>query len=297
MLQRFPEFISALQQAHTSLKLERDALELKTTDISTKETEWETQKSLLEEKFADTREQLSTSEKERDNYSQENLRLLSLVKSHETSIEEHQEKLVQAASALATITRQLQSAQNELRVANRRADDAEKTQQSLQGEGTNLMRALDEMRPKIVELTGAKLELSEKVASLEHTIRSRDSVIVQLENDLEEARDLNGETEATWKERLAEQERRHKEVQTGASDIQKAYTERQEELDTALASLRNLESQRANSHQEAARRLEEIERLKNQMQSQGEELDALRHEIEARRQAHVMVPLYLENSF
>lgn len=233
------------------------------------------------------REQLSTSEKERDNYSQENLRLLSLVKSHETSIEEDQEKLVQAASALATITRQLQSAQNESRIANRRADDAEKTQQSLQGEGTNLMRALDEMRPKIVELTGVKLELSEKVASLEHTIRSRDSVIVQLENDLEEARDLNGETEAAWKERLAEQERRHKEAQTGASDIQKAYTERQEELDTALASLRNLETQRANSHQEAARRLEEIERLKNQMQSQGEELDAVRQEIEARRQAHV----------
>lgn len=276
-----------MQQAHISLKSERDALELKTTDISTKETEWETQKSLLEEKFADMREQLSTSEKERDNYSQENLRLLSLVKSHETSIEEDQEKLVQAASALATITRQLQSAQNESRIANRRADDAEKTQQSLQGEGTNLMRALEEMRPKIVELTGVKLELSEKVASLEHTIRSRDSVIVQLENDLEEARDLNGETEAAWKERLAEQERRHKEAQTGASDIQKAYTERQEELDTALASLRNLETQRANSHQEAARRLEEIERLKNQMQSQGEELDAVRQEIEARRQAHV----------
>lgn len=225
--------------------------------------------------------------KERNSSSQENLRLQSLVKSHETSIEEHQEKLVQAASTLATMTRQLQSAQNELKVANRRADDAEKTQQSLQGEGTNLMRALDEMRPKIVELTDAKLELAEKVASLEHTIRSRDSVIVQLENDLEEARDLNGETEATWKERLAEQERRHKEAQMGASDIQKAYTEHQEELDTALASLRNLETQRANSHQEATRRLEEIERLKDQIESQGEELDALRHEIEARRQVHV----------
>jgi len=149
------------------------------------------------------------------------------------------------------------------------------------------MRALDEMRPKIVELTGAKLELAEKVESLEHTIRSRDSVIIQLENDLEEARDLQGETEATWKERLAEQERRHKETQTGASDIQRAYTDRQEELDTALASLRNLETQRANSHQEAARRLEEIERLKDRIQSQEEELDALRHEVEARRTAHV----------
>jgi predicted nucleic acid-binding Zn-ribbon protein len=91
----------------------------------------------------------------------------------------------------------------------------------------------------------------------------------------------------TWKERLAAQEKRHREAQTGTSDVQKAYIELQEELDTALVSLRNLESQRTNSHQEAARRLEEIEQLKDQSQTQGEELDALRHEVEARRKAHV----------
>lgn len=278
--------LTKLKQAHTSLKSERDELEFKISGVSTKETEWTTQKSLLEESLAGTREKLSSSEKALDNSSQENARLQTVVRSHETSIEECKEKLAKAASALATITRQLQNAQNELKVANRRADDAEKTQKSLQGEGTNLMRALDEMRPKIVELTDTKLELAERVESLEHTIRSRDSVIVQLENDLEEARHLNGETEATWKERLAEQEKRHKEAQSGASDIQKAYREREEELDTALASLRNLEAQRANSHQEASRRLEEIELLKDQIQSQGEELDALRHEVDARRKAH-----------
>jgi len=34
------------------------------------------------------------------------------------------------------------------------------------------MRSLEEMRPKIVELTGAKLDLAEKVESLEHNLRT-----------------------------------------------------------------------------------------------------------------------------
>lgn len=206
---------------------------------------------------------------------------------HETTIKGHQEKLASAESSLTGQARQIQSIQTELKNANRRADDAEKTQKSLQAEGTKLMQALDEMRPKIVELTAVKLELGEKIESLEHTIRNRDSVIVQLENDLGEARQQNEQMEEVWKQRLAEQEKRHREVQNGSADIQKAYNELQEDLDTALASLRNLESERTNQHQEASRRLEEIERLQHLTQTQGEELENLRRELEARRKSHV----------
>ncbi|KDR85624.1 hypothetical protein GALMADRAFT_52935, partial [Galerina marginata CBS 339.88] len=152
------------------------------------------------------------------------------------------------------------------------------------------------MRPKIVELTAAKLDLAEKVEGLEHTLRNRDSIIVQLENDLGEARDQNEQTEGIWKERLAEQEKRHREIQNGSVDIQRAYAELQEELDTALASLRNLESQRTNQHQEASRRLEEIERLTVHSQTQEEELDSLRHELEARRKARDEEQDFLERA-
>ncbi|KJA13830.1 hypothetical protein HYPSUDRAFT_95116, partial [Hypholoma sublateritium FD-334 SS-4] len=113
----------------------------------------------------------------------------------------------------------------------RRAEDAERMQQSLQAEGTSLMRALDAMQSKIVELTGAKLDLAEKVESLEHTVRSRDTFISQLENDLGEAREETERIEKAWEEKLAEQEKRHREIQNGTTDIQKAHAELQEELD------------------------------------------------------------------
>ncbi|KJA19779.1 hypothetical protein HYPSUDRAFT_1094472, partial [Hypholoma sublateritium FD-334 SS-4] len=76
------------------------------------------------------------------------------------------------------------------------------------------------MRPKIVELTGAKLDLAEKVESLKHTVRSRDTFISQLENDLGEAREETERIEKAWKENLAEQEKRHREIQNGTTDIQ-----------------------------------------------------------------------------
>lgn len=220
---------------------------------------------------------------------QEVARLEQHSQSLELTVKEHQDRLGQAGAALATSTRQVQTTQTELKSAVRRADDAERTQQSLQAEGTSLMRALDEMRPKIVELTGAKLDLAERVESLEHTVRSRDTFISQLENDLGEAREETERIEKTWKEKLAEQEKRHREIQNGTTNIQKAHTELQEELDTALASLRNLEAQRSNQHQEAARRLEEVQRLTNLSQTQGEELDTLRQELEARTKARVRV--------
>ncbi|KAF9531841.1 hypothetical protein CPB83DRAFT_867745 [Crepidotus variabilis] len=159
-------------------------------------------------------------------------------------------------------------------------------QKSLQAEGTTLMHSLDEMRPKIVELTGEKLDLSEKVGNLDRALQSRDASIAQLESDLDETKDHLMQSERVWKEKLAQQEKRNNDSQNGAADVQKAYNELQEELDTALASLRSLESQRANQHQDAARRLEEIERLTTQSRTQSEEFDSLQRELESRRKSH-----------
>lgn len=269
------------------MKSEKETLESKVNENSMKEFEWNAKHSEFETHINQTREELAAVKAERDIIVSEKSKLQGLSETHATAIKSLEEKLAQATSAMAANAKQAQSMQQELKNAIRRADDAEKTQKSLQAEGTSLMAAVDEMRPKIVELTAAKLELSEKVEGLEHTLRNRDSVISQLENDLGEAREQIELTEETWKKRSEEQDKRHKEAQSGATDIQKAYTELQEELDSALASLRNLESQRTNQHQEASRRLEEIERLTVLLQTQGEELDALRHELEARNEAHV----------
>ncbi|KAF9486371.1 hypothetical protein BDN70DRAFT_926625 [Pholiota conissans] len=288
--------LTKLKQVHTSLKSEKGALDDKVSEISALEAELRSKVFSLDASLLETRDKLSGAEKEKAVASQEISTLQELTQTLEVSIKEHQEKLDQAITALATTTRQVQTTQTELKNAIRRAEDAERTQKTLQAEGVSLMRSLDEMRPKIVELTGAKLDLAEKVESLEHTLRGRDSFISQLENDLGEAREQLEQVENNWKSKLAEQEKKHREIQNGNTDIQKAYADLQEEMDTALASLRNLESQRTTQHQEAARRLEEVERLTNLTHAQGEELDALRKELDARTKAHDEEQDYLEHA-
>ncbi|KJA28608.1 hypothetical protein HYPSUDRAFT_197438 [Hypholoma sublateritium FD-334 SS-4] len=288
--------LSKLKQTHATLKGEKESLETRVSALSTADIDHQTQISALDGFLSETRAKLTVVEKEKGAAVQEVARLEQHSHSLELTVTKHQDRLGQAGAALATSARQVQTTQADLKSAIRRAEDAERMQQSLQAEGTSLMRALDEMRPKIVELTGAKLDLAEKVESLEHTVRSRDTFISQLENDLGEAREETERIEKDWKEKLAEQEKRHREIQNGTTDIQKAHAELQEELDTALASLRTLEAQRSNQHQEAARRLEEVERLTNLSQTQGEELDTLRQELEARTKARDEEQDFLERA-
>ena len=270
-----------------ALKSERDILEAKYQESLTKEGDHDARISQLDEQLLQMRSHHSDLSTERDELSQAKIILQQQVEKNESAVQELQDKLVQAASAISMNTRQLQTTQTDLRTALRRADDAEKTQKSLQAEGTELMRSLEEMRPKIVELTGAKLDLAEKVESLEHNLRNRDSVIAQLESDLDEFREKHEQMEQVWKGKLASQEKRQLEAQSSSSDLQKAYDEIQEELDSALVSLRSLESQRTNQHQEASRRLEEISHLSSLSHAQGKELDAIRQELEASQKAHV----------
>jgi chromosome segregation ATPase len=205
-----------------------------------------------------------------------------------------QERLSKAKDDLAAANRQLQAAQLDQANASKRAEDAEKTQKELQAEGTSLLRSVEEMRPKIVELTALKLELTERVEELERIIRNRDATISRLETALEEVRDKHDTAEKKWKETMETSEKKWKEqtaqhnkdhsaAQMNASDMQKALAELQEELNSAHASVRTLESDRSNYHQEAARRMEEIEQLTATTLAQDEELVTLRQELEERQ--------------
>ncbi len=230
---------------------------------------------------------MSNLETERDRLSEERSKLQSQLSTSDTANKDLQAKLAEATSAVASLTRQMQHNQNELRHALRRAEDAENTQQNLQAEGTNLMRSLDEMRPKIVELTGAKVDLMEKAENLERALRNRDSTIIQLENDLGEVRDNLELVEQVWKEKVTHQEKQYADAQEVAADMQRAYSELQEELEVALTSLRNLEVQRSNHHQDASRHLEVNDRLSRETRMQEEELNVLKRELEATRKSHV----------
>lgn len=207
-----------------------------------------------------------------------------------------QQAATQASSEFAATTRQLQSVQTELRVANRRVEEAERTQQELQAEGTSLMRSLDEMRPKIVELMDIKLELTEKINSLDNSLRERDGVIAQLESSLHELREQKEIVDEQLREVESLRENDRATAQDNVAELQRGYTEMQNELDGALASVRELEIERSSHRQTAARQLEEIEKLSSSNQSLKEEVASLRSDLEERKLAEVEKEEFLERA-
>ena len=232
-------------------------------------------------------EQVTSTAQEKDAILQQKKFLQTQVESAERQISLLKAKLTEAASELADNARHLQAAQAELKLASRRADDAERIQKDLQVEGTDLMRSLEEMRPKIVELTGIKLELGEKIERLERELRSRDSVIATLESTVAELRHLHSETEQEWQAKTGQQEKERHLSQVNLTELQNAYNVLQEELNTAMSSIRTLEAERSNYHQEATRRIQDIETLTASSTAQVAELAALRTEVDERTWAQV----------
>ncbi|KAJ6520274.1 hypothetical protein C8R45DRAFT_1058402 [Mycena sanguinolenta] len=235
--------LSKLKQAHSTLKTERDGFDADLRTLRESEEKWQAKHLLLQQEHSTTQQHLASTTSEKEALSQEKSSLQL----------ELNEKLLQ-----------LQTTQNELKAANRRAEEAEQTQKDLQSEGTTLMRSLDEMRPKIVELTGVKLELGEKVDGLEHSLRSRDTKIGQLEAELDELHDQKDQAD-----QRVEEDRSL--AQASSGELQKAYADLREELDL---------SNDTNHRQESVKRMEEIERLTAASNAQLDELTALQQEDE-----------------
>jgi chromosome segregation ATPase len=240
-------------------------------------------------------QKLASAVSEQDNLAAEKSEMQAQIGSSIKLVTELQGRLTQAVADLAANNRQLQHAQSELKSATRRAEDAEQTQKDLQAEGTNLMRSLDEMRSKFVELTGVKSEQAERIDGLEHSLRGRDTTIAELEATLDGVQDAKEHIEKQFQELFVQHEKERLLAQSDSSDLHKAYVELQNELDAATASLHNLEAERSNHHQEAVHRFEEMERLDASSQAQSEELFAVRKELNARRNAQVS-PMSVRNS-
>lgn len=222
---------------------------------------------------------------ERDALFQAHTSLQTDTTNAQAALVELQQKLALAASELVANARQLQIAHSDLRAANRRAEEAEKMQKDLQAEGSNLMRSLDEMRPKIVELTTDKAELSNKIDSLEHALRRRDATIADLENAVEEIRDEHGDASKAREDVLTQREKEHASVRTSLAEMQKAYSDLQVELDDAHASLQTLETDRSTHYQVVAHQSDEIERLTSSLHRQAEEFSAIKHDLAQRKRS------------
>ncbi|KIL71612.1 hypothetical protein M378DRAFT_174842 [Amanita muscaria Koide BX008] len=274
--------LSELRQLKATLKTDYDELEQQYQILQGNKSDLEQKNIDLQEKLSRTTQELVRVTSEKDTAFSEKSFLQTQVNNTENSVQELRGMLEQASSEIAVQTRQLQTLQNELRVATRRANEAEKVQKDLQLEGTMLMRSLDEMRPKIVELTSEKLNLTEKVESLQHSLHNSEAAIDKLKSSLDDACSQVDQTNEQWQMKWSQRDKEHDQALSVSSDIHKAHAESQHQLNEALQSLRNLESQRTTQHQEL---VDEIGCLDATNAAQREELSTLRKDLHAQQLA------------
>ncbi|KAI0274921.1 hypothetical protein BC834DRAFT_21422 [Gloeopeniophorella convolvens] len=288
--------LSKSKQAHASFKSDHDKIEAQLKERSAFAASLEARHAELEGRHAAAQKQLATLTTDHQNLRLEKTSLQSQLDDHLGSIAGLRKAASQSTSQQDALNRQLQTSQAELRSALRRAEEAERIQQDLQNEGSSLMRSLDEMRPKIVELTNVKLELTEKISNLEQAVRERDSVIAQLESSLQASQDQTESLEAKLLEAETARETDRTTAQETQDELQRGYAQLETELSETMASIRELEVERAGQRQLASRHVEDLDRATAASQNLREELALVQRELEERKLAEVEHEDFLERA-
>jgi myosin protein heavy chain len=227
---------------------------------------------------------------------EERASLQSQVNFNQSAVKQLQQKLGDVASELSSSDRALQNAHSDLRAANRRAEEAERTQKDLQTEGTRLMQSLDEMRPKFVELTSTKMDLMERIDKLEHEKNSRDTFISKLENALSEAMEREAEAAQVHKQADSSQEKDKVSLQQSIIELQQGYAELQAELESSQAAVLSLEGDRTQLRQIEARQLEIINRLSMESDQHSQVMSHLESDLRSYRKLDEEQRAFIERS-
>lgn len=199
--------------------------------------------------------------------------------------EDHQQLLLTAQRELAQANSQVQHEIGNAASALRRTADAESAQQKLQSDNVALMQSLNEIRPKVVELTQDKIALTDEVDRLRRSVRALSGTVAQLETAATDSRiQFDGtkrnfeESETRW---VAERAELNRQIQ----DIERAYADIEGELRNSRASVQELDAERS-THRKAVVQYEEtLERLQSSSAAQETELGDLRQLLDESRRA------------
>ena len=239
----------------------------------------------LQTAYTGTNNDLSSLTSERKSLLQAKDSLSNQLQSVQERVADLERKLAQSTSDISNMARQLDSTQVELRNTVRRADDAERTQQSVQEEAQGLMNSLNELRPKVVSLTGEKLELTEKAEYLARSLSQRDATIAELEALLEQQHQADAESREQYDRLSKEYESAKSSTEKSLGDLQLSYVELQQQYDEAVASTLELETDRTRQRQIAVHQQEEIDSLQVSLRDQTEELMSLQEKLEEQQRA------------
>lgn len=251
---------------------EKDALQDKFNALSNREKALQGQNHELATLHEEMKTTIAALTAKRDSYIAQISTLTAEHSETTSTLQSLQTNLASQTVNLTNLEHRLQHAQSDAQAAFRRAEDAERSHKNLQNENVGLMASLNEMRPKLVELTEEKLNLTDRVGTLEAQKRELQAAVGKVEEELDETRAqvgmLTQEREKGQSAKASEVERLKREVE----ETKTHATQVEDELQGALASVRELESERG-IHRQA------VERYQHEMDRLDAELAALRVQI------------------
>ena len=222
--------------------------------------------------------------------------LAAHAKKHNETVAELNRKVSVEHGKSAMQEKKIKTLQAETTAANRRADEAEHAHKGLQNENVGLMASLNEMRPRVMQLTEEKFDLTEKIARLEEIRHEMEETISQMENAAEEARAQYENLEAEKAEMQTAREQDREGADQDMERLQQALSRTEEELETAIKSVRDLESERAIHRQAVERYQLEMDRLDEELAMIRAQYTTLQDDLAASQNAREHDAAILEES-
>ncbi|KAL4070562.1 hypothetical protein J3A83DRAFT_4095063 [Scleroderma citrinum] len=275
--------LSKLKQIHSSLKGEMDGLDSQLRSLTDSEAELKSKHSSLEEEYTALQARLESVDNRQNELLEERASLQSQVQFNQNVVRGLQQKLGELAAEVSSRDRNLSNLQGELRATVRRAEESEKTQRDLQAEGITLVQSLEEMRPKIAELTTTKAELLDQIERLEHDKKSRDTLISRLEIALNEGTEREAEAAKLKRESDLLRERDITSLQQTVTDLQRGYAVLEVELQESQTAVHTLEAERTKMRQAEMRQTDLSNRLSVETRRKEEEISHLETELVSQR--------------
>ncbi|KAF8583620.1 hypothetical protein K439DRAFT_1203510 [Ramaria rubella] len=277
--------LARVRQNHTVLAHERDTMAAELATHTASESEWMQKHTTLAQDLAASQHELSTLSISLEAAEHARSTLESQLGTTETTLTALQQELTHASSELASHARQLHVAQAEVASAQRRAEDREGAQRSLQAENSGLLAQLEEVRPKVVELSNKSAADEERIWDAEKRVRGLEAEVADLEGRLEDSE--RGQKDAKARAGVLEGERERDELRWGKElkDLQDAYAGVVRELEEVRARATRVESELALQKvtMQTARR--EQEHWRGVAEERAAEAEAAKEEMGARRRA------------
>lgn len=228
--------------------------------------------------------------------------LLSAQAGSTTRLEELEKRLAQASKdsqdAEAMHSNTMQQLNEALALVARGAS-TESAMAALQVENEGLLANLAEMRPKIVELTEAKLTLSEAVEARDKSIRNYEAQMKTLESELADMHSQasdSGKHNSEAKARVSALEGELDREKLAISDAYKAYEELQARLALAEQQFKDSELAKVDLRQRAEQSEARAARLDADLERRTREVTSLLGEVETRTRESLELRNLLERS-